>query len=162
MKFIINEMHCEDATEISKWTYEEPYSIYSMNGSDSCIKELLNGLYFSIKDEEDNLIGYYCFGQAAQVPIGKQFGVYPEEDNIIDIGLGIKPGLCGQGLGFEFLRNGLDFARNNLRATRFRLTVAAFNERAIKVYERIGFKKVDCFMRTSGNMKIEFWVMILC
>ncbi len=161
MKFTINQMNCEDATEISKWIYQEPYSIYSLDGSDSCTNELLNGFNFSVNDEESNLLGYYCFGQSAQVPVGKQFNAYTDDD-VTDIGLGIKPSLCGQGLGFDFLSHGLEFARNNLSATGFRLTVASFNERAIKVYERIGFKKVNSFKRISENGEMEFWIMTLC
>ncbi len=160
MKFNINQMRFEDALEISKWIYPEPYSIYSMDGSDSCIDELLNGFYFSVNDEECNLFGYYCYGQSAQVPVGKQFGAYTD-DIFIDIGLGMKPSLCGQGLGFHFLCHGLDFARSKLSATGFRLTVASFNVRAINVYEKVGFKKANSFIRVSEHGEIKFWVMTL-
>lgn len=102
-----------------------------MDGSDDCIDELLNGTYFSASDKENNLIGYYCFGESAQVPVGKQFGVYDCKDST-DIGLGVNPNLCGQGIGLTFLKSGLDFAKNKRSAKMFRLTVAAFNQRAIK------------------------------
>lgn len=161
MKFSIGQMNCGVAMEISKWIYEEPYSMYSMDGSDSCINEFLNGFYLYACDEDSNLLGYFCFGQSAQVPVGNQFGVYTDDD-IIDIGLGIKPDLCGQGLGFEFLSYGLEFAQNNISGKGFRLTVASFNERAIKIYERIGFKKFNSFIRISESEEMEFWVMTLC
>jgi len=161
MELNIKQMNYDEAKEISKWIYKDSYSIYSMDESDDCINELLNGQYFSVSDRENNLVGYYCFGESAQVPIGNQFGVYDSKD-FTDIGLGIKPDLCGQGLGFNFLNSGLDFARNKLWAKGFRLTVAAFNQRAIKVYQRIGFKKVNSFERISESGKIEFLVMILC
>lgn len=159
MELNIKQMNYNEAKQISKWIYKEPYSIYSMDESDSCINELLNG-YYSVSDGENNLIGYYCFGESAQVPAGNLFGVYDIKD-ITDIGLGIKPDLCGQGFGTNFLYSGLDFARNKLSAKEFRLTVANFNKRAIKVYERIGFKKVDSFERISEFGKTEFEVMIL-
>lgn len=154
-------MNYDEAKQISKWVYNEPYSIYSMDESDGCINELLNGYYFSAFDRENNLIGYYCFGESAQVPAGNQFGVYDFKD-ITDIGLGIKPDLCGQGFGFGFLNSGLDFARNMLSSKGFRLTVATFNQRAIKVYQRIGFKKANSFERISDDRTVEFWVMVLC
>ncbi|MCM1989017.1 GNAT family N-acetyltransferase [Oceanirhabdus seepicola] len=160
MELNIKQMNYDEAKEISKWIYEESYSIYSMDDSEDCINELLNGHYFSVSDREDNLVGYYCFGAAAQVPVGNQFGVYDSKD-FTDIGLGIKPNLCGQGLGLKFLNRGVDFARNKLSAKEFRLTVAAFNQRAIKVYQRIGFKKVNSFERISESGRIEFWVMVL-
>lgn len=161
MELNIKQMNYDEAKQISKWVYKEAYSIYSMDGSDNCIGELLNGTYFSVSKEENNLIGYYCFGESAQVPVGNQFGVYDCED-ITDIGLGINPNLCGQGLGLEFFSSGLDFARNNLSAKGFRLTVATFNQRAIKVYQRAGFEKVNSFERITETGKIDFWVMILC
>ena len=156
----IKQMSYDNAKEISKWVYKEPYSIYSMDESDDCINELLNGEYFSVSDKDNNLVGYYCFGKSAQVPVGNKFGVYDLKD-IADIGLGIKPDMCGKGLGFRFLSGCLDFARNAQSTKDFRLTVAAFNQRAIKVYERAGFKKVSSFERISDSGKIEFWVMVL-
>ena len=157
MEGTIKPMEYNEAKEISKWTYKDPYSIYNMDEDD--IKELMNGTYFSAVDKENNLIGYYCFGEAAQVPVGHEFGVY-EGDNIIDIGLGIKPSLCGQGLGGDFLSNGLNFVKNKLLAKEVRLTVATFNQRAIKTYKRAGFKNVNSFERISDKGKIDFWVMI--
>ena len=157
MKLNIKLMNPEEANQISKWIYKESYSIYSMEESDSCISELLNGHYFSVTDGENNLIGYYCFGEFAQVPVGKQFGVYDVKE-VTDIGLGIKPNFCGHGLGSDFLRNGLEFAQNELSAKGFRLTVATFNERAMKVYERVGFKKVTSFKRISEIGEMEFWL----
>lgn len=158
MTLNIKQMNYDNAKLISKWIYQEPYSIYSMGESYNCINELLNGDYYSVSDDENNLIGYYCFGESAQVPAGKQFGAYGDKDTI-DIGLGIKPNLCGKGLGFNFLCNGLDFARKKLSTQRFRLTVATFNKRAIKVYEKAGFKKTNSFERISEIGRIDFLVM---
>ena len=157
----IKQMNYEEAKQISKWVYKEPYSIYSLDESDNCINELLNGYYFSVLDRENSLIGYYCFGESAQVPIGKHFGVYDAAD-ICDVGLGLKPNLCGQGLGLGFLNSGLEFARSNLFVKGFRLTVATFNQRAIKIYHGAGFKKVNSFERISDIGKTEFLVMLLC
>ncbi len=160
MELKIVHMQYSEATQISKWIYKEPYSIYSMDGSDDCINELIHANYYSVTDENNHLIGYYCFGESAQVPAGKQFGVYDSND-LTDIGLGINPDLCDQGLGLNFLCKGLDFARNNLSAKRFRLTVAAFNQRAINVYQKTGFENSDSFTRLTENSKTEFLVMRL-
>ncbi len=156
----IRQMNMEAAKQIAKWTYEEPYSIYSMDDSEETLHELLDESYFADFDEADRLIGYFCFGKSARVPAGNSFGVYDEE-NQMDIGLGMRPDLCGQGQGSHFFSKGLEFARNTLSAKEFRLTVAAFNMRAIKAYQRIGFSKVDSFVRTSEHGEIEFWVMTL-
>ena len=160
MALIIKQMNNDEAKQASKWIYEEPYSIYSMDESDDTINELMNGHYYSVLDEAENLVGYYCFGESAQVPAGNEFGVY-DSAYMTDIGLGIKPDLCGQGLGLRILSSGIDFARDTLSVMGFRLTVATFNKRAIKTYQRVGFKKVNSFERASENGNLEFWVMVL-
>lgn len=130
-----------------------------MDGSEDCIDEILNEMYFSASDKENSIIGYYCFGESAQVPVGNEFGVYYCKDSI-DIGLGIKPNLCKQGLGFKFLSEGINSAKNKLFAKKLRLTVASFNEGVIKVYSRAGFEKVHSFERITETGRTYFQVMI--
>ena len=79
------------------------------------------------------MLGYFCFGKSAQIPIDKS-DVYTED--ALDIGLGMKPPLCGKGLGFSFLNAGIDFAQNKFQPNKYRLTVASFNKRAIRLYEK--------------------------
>ena len=160
MNIIIKQVTNNEAKMISKWIYKEPYSIYSLDGSNGCIKELLNGDYYSALDSKGNIVGFYCFGRSAQVPIGHKYDVY-DNKNIMDIGLGINPDFCGQGLGEEFLKKGLDFARKEFHAKELRLTVANFNKRAIKVYQIVGFRRIYSFKRISHTSMIEFDVMIL-
>lgn len=160
MQFNINEMSENHAKEISAWTYNEPYSIYDGDGSEEFIKELMDGSYFSVVDENDDPIGYYCFGVSAQVPAGKQYQVY-DDVGFIDVGLGMRPDLCGKGNGYVFFINGLKFAENEFSSKKFRLTVAAFNERAIKLYEKIGFIKTVTFVRELSDGNTTFLVMEL-
>lgn len=160
MKFYIQQMNYEHAKQISKWTYKEPYSIYSMVESEECINEFLNGSYFSVLDNTNKIMGYFCFGDSAKVPAGNKYGAYDLKE-FIDIGLGIKPDLCGQGVGYDFFKEGLEFAENKFGAQKFRLTVAAFNERAIKVYAKCGFKKINSFERISEFGNTKFIVMNL-
>ena len=47
--------------------------------------------------------------------------------------------LTGRGLGERFLGEGMALGARLFRPEMFRLTVAAFNKRAIRVYERAGF-----------------------
>lgn len=160
MQSSIKQISPNEAALVSKWTYEKPYSNYSMDESEECINELLNGFYFSVTDSKNDILGYYCFGESAQVPAGRQFGCYSCKD-FLDIGLGLNPDLCGRGNGYEFLCDGIKFARDHFSADKYRLTVAAFNKRAIKVYERAGFVKVDSFQRVLESGGMEFWVMTL-
>jgi ribosomal-protein-alanine N-acetyltransferase len=70
-----------------------------------------------------------------------------------EIGLGLRPTLTGSGHGAALVQAGLRFATERLGARRFELNVAAFNARAITVYERAGFREVRRFdHRTNGAL----------
>ena len=57
-------------------------------------------------------------------------------------------------------RSGLEFGREHYRPSVMRLHVAAFNERAIKVYERAGFREVGRHVRTFERWgEVEFMTM---
>ncbi|NIV29393.1 MAG: GNAT family N-acetyltransferase, partial [Anaerolineae bacterium] len=62
------------------------------------------------------------------------------------------PDLTGQGLGHAFVRAVLRFARHELAPTEYRVTVAEFNERALRVWQATGFRQVQQFKRTSDGM----------
>ncbi len=108
---------------------------------------------YAMYDQEDELVGYCSYGQDAQVPGGD----YSEE--ALDIGLMIKPELTGQGLGAayasEVIQNGID----KYTPTKLRVTIAAFNQRAIRTWEKNGFLKTQAFKRRKDGM--EFVVMTL-
>ena len=93
----IHKLTIEEAKKINTWTYEEPYSLYSFSGEKEVIEELLDGTYYGCCDDQGDLIGYFCFGANAQVPGGRDANLYGGED-VIDIGLGMKPALTGKGI----------------------------------------------------------------
>lgn len=145
------------AVEISKWVYPEPYTLYSFDGSEETVEELLVGSYYAVLTGQSELVGYYCFGAAAQIPTAEE-GVYTKD--AVDFGLGLRPDLCGKGKGEAFAAKGLAFAKENARGenSHFRLTVAGFNERAAKVYRRLGFCPVAAVQHKYSGM--PFLVMV--
>jgi [ribosomal protein S18]-alanine N-acetyltransferase len=71
----------------------------------------------------------------------------------VTIGLGLRPDLTGRGLGLPFVEAGMAFAREQFGPSRFRLSIATFNERAIRVYERAGFVPLRTFdYETNGGV----------
>lgn len=46
--------------EISQWTYENEYGIYSFEQNAETIEELLNGDYIACTDQNNKLVGYFC------------------------------------------------------------------------------------------------------
>jgi [ribosomal protein S18]-alanine N-acetyltransferase len=131
----IRQMLQAHAEEIATWRYPEPYSFYDADADAGDLALLLDpearrGRYFAAFGDTAALVGFFEFK--------------PEGDEL-EIGLGLRPDLTGRGLGLSFLEQGLAFARDRFEPVRFRLSVAAFNERAIRVYERAGFDRVRTF-----------------
>jgi ribosomal-protein-alanine N-acetyltransferase len=143
------------AREIFAWRYDPPYDFYNPkpDATDARIRHLLDPSksYYAISDKAGSLVGYCCFGADAQVP-GGSYG-----EAALDIGLGMRPSLTGQGRGLGFFTGILDFARREFAPSRFRVTVAAFNRRAMRVYEKAGFRPVQRFGRSGDG--IEFVIM---
>ena len=157
ISYTVSEMTVEDAKKIGTWKYAPPYSIYSMTDDPESIEELTDGTYYSVYNN-DELIGYFCYGKNTQVPGGIKEGLYADE-NLIDIGLGLRPDLTGKGHGLCFFTTGLDFGKHKYGRKPFRLTVATFNQRAIKLYEKAGFQMVAQFINKRGEKETEFFVM---
>jgi len=130
----ITDMTKKYADLISEWKYDGIYSFYDHNKDN--IDDFMNGKHFACTDMSGELIGYFCFGEDARIPTIEE-NVY--DDDFIDIGLSLKPNLCGNNLGLSFLNEGLKYAGELYNTSNFCLSVASFNERAIKVYKRAGF-----------------------
>lgn len=111
------------------WRYPPPYDFYNGDADPVLNPER----YFEARGQADELIGFYYFE--------------PKPPDL-DYGLGLRPDLTGQGLGLEFFRAGLVFARERYEPRSVFLHVAAFNERALRVYERAGFRVISSHVRS--------------
>ena len=139
-----------DAAAIARWRYDEPYAFYDPDRDPDDLAELRDpaswpGRYFAAHDAAGSLIGFFQFAQ---------------DRDVVTLGLGLRPDLTGQGFGVAFLRAGLDFARRHFAPRRFVLAVAAFNRRAIRVYEREGFRISCTFVQATNGGEYEFVEMI--
>ena len=161
MQITFSAMTEEAARAVAAWQYEGIYAFYNFDPRDQqhAIREMLDGSYYAATDEQGELVGYFCFGAPAQVPGGHLYGLYT--DDALDIGLGMRPDLTGKGLGREFLIAGLDFAQRRFAPATFRLAVAAFNQRAIRLYEKVGFQAVATFVSPTRNGEASFLLMTL-
>lgn len=134
---------------ILTWRYEAPYDLYSLDSGDAgaSVQFFLdpqNG-YQAIVDEQGDLVAYCCFGLDARVP-GGDYGT-----PALDIGLGVRPDLTGQGSGLRYVSAVLGCAQRTFAADAFRVTVAEFNERARKVWQKAGFRPVQIFVRQQDG-----------
>jgi [ribosomal protein S18]-alanine N-acetyltransferase len=128
VKLTIRPESAESFRERAMWRYEAPYDFY-----DGDVDPVLNPeRFYEVLDEDGSLVGFYYFD---------------ERQDALEIGLGLRPELTSQGLGLEFLRAGLEFGRTRFRPALIILNVAAFNVRAIRVYERAGFRETGRHIR---------------
>ena len=152
--FQIVPMFLSAAEEISGWQYPGEYAIYSFEESEEVISELTGGEYVACLMEDQRLAGYFCYGASARVP-AVESNAYEAE--ALDMGLGLRPDLCGAGLGMAFMGCGMAYARERLGAKRLRLTVACFNKRAMRLYEKMGFVVEKEVKHSRSGM--DFYVM---
>ena len=138
--FDFKEMDRRSAKKIAEWKYGEEYSYCDFNGWEKEKKELASGLYFAAF-KEGILSGFICFGQAAQWPDESLEEIYKDE-SYTDIAMGLAPELCGLGLGQQFLKDCMCFARKFFPDDGIRVSVDARNIRAEKLYIKEGFTLV--------------------
>jgi ribosomal-protein-alanine N-acetyltransferase len=138
-----------DAVEISEWRYPPPYDFYDATADAGDLAELLDselraGNYLTAADHDGNVMG---------------FAQLVADGGTVDVGLGLRPDLTGCGLGARFLEAVLTEARRRRAPERLTLSVAAFNRRAIVVYERAGFAEVARRQHATNGGVHEFVTM---
>lgn len=138
---------------ILNWQYEPPYDFYN-NLEEVSLQHFLHpqNNFYKIVDENNELVGYCSFGQDGQVTDGDY------RDQALDVGMGIRPDLTGQGKGVEYANAVLEFADRLLKPKAFRVTIAAFNKRALQVWQKLGFEHQQSFERKSDVM--QFIVLV--
>jgi ribosomal-protein-alanine N-acetyltransferase len=137
MQLFVMDMTKDFARQVLNWKYEKPYELYNNELTDEAMREVLNNAYFAVVDDVEELVGFFCIGESAQVPIGSLFGVYKED--LIDIGIGMKPELTGKGFGYPFFSFILNEIKEIFDPNSVRLTVIKSNSRAIHLYQKFGF-----------------------
>ena len=137
-----------DATAVAGWRYPGEYAFYDWTRDPGDLAELLDpaewGRRYFAADAEGALAGFF---------------VFKVRDDVADVGLGLRPDLTGQGHGAAFLDAGLRFASARFGARRFTLAVAAFNRRAITVYERAGFVATERYRHHTNGADHDFVAM---
>ncbi len=140
--FFISAMTLEDAKTICTWRYEAPADIYNTENSEEARQSFLDGLHFGVREREnDLLLGYVAFGPAATLEHPDFAHIY-ENEAYTDIALGVAPTLRGRGLGTEIFTLAMEMAADFFPGDGFRVTVAADNEPALRIYRKMGFEVI--------------------
>jgi [ribosomal protein S18]-alanine N-acetyltransferase len=147
VELLLRPMSQADAEEVSSWRYPGEYSFYDWTSDPADLAELLDpaaraGQYFVVETSAEKVIGFFQYK--------------PPHGPNLEIGLGLHPEWTGRGVGARFLEAGLDFARRSFAPETFQLSVASFNRRAIRVYERAGFVAVRAYMHWTNGAEWQF------
>ncbi len=130
-----------DVAEFVGWQYEPPYDVYNLTQSlDEAVEYFTStATQCHVVEAEDGLAGYCTFGQDARVPGGD----YSKPG--LDIGTALKPALTGRGYGTDFVATIVAFAVGAFEPQTLRVSIAATNQRAVKVWIANGFIETQRF-----------------
>ena len=128
MNFRVEPATANLFSERAAWSYPPPYDFYDDDGVAPNNPER----FYSVRAEDGTVAGFFYF---------------EDRGDAIFYGLGLRPDLTGRGLGTAFVNAGLEFAQSRFGRRRMVLDVAEFNERAIRVYERAGFRRTGSRLR---------------
>ena len=143
---------------MTQWRYEPPYEVYSLDHPPSqaelayllepfyAYHQILDWTLDETVDLSRRMVGFCSFGEDGQVP-GGDYSI-----DGLDIGMGMRPDLTGLGYGSTFVDTVCEFAMRKYDPAMLRVTVAEFNTRAQRVWQKAGFVEVERFGRSRDGM----------
>ncbi|HRQ41364.1 MAG TPA: GNAT family N-acetyltransferase [Chloroflexota bacterium] len=156
IELILRPIAPDDLPFLLTWQYEPPYAIYSLGDGRTnpdilaeAADYFLDPVYrfYSMLDADSGkLTAVVSYGLDGQVPGGD----YSEE--ALDIGFAVRPDLTGQGLGGDFVGAAINFAIYTFHPGKLRVTIADFNRRARRVWEKHGFQPVQTFHSDANDL----------
>jgi [ribosomal protein S18]-alanine N-acetyltransferase len=152
----VSRMDRAAALAVVGWRYPPPYDFYTLSDDPAATAAFLADAesgYFQLRDGAGQLVAFCCYGEEARVPGGDY------DAPALDFGIGVRPDLVGRGQGMRYLVPVLRFGATAHRPQLLRLTVAAFNQRAIRLYRRAGFQEASRF--TSRFASQAYLIMTL-
>lgn len=142
----------EHAADICTWRYPAPHDCYDMTDADPHWLVQPEAGFHAVLDDHGALVGFRSYGADGQVP------GWTYDDRALDTGGGLRPDLTGKGLGRAAIAAGLAHGRERFAPPAFRVTVASFNVRALRVVEGLGFERVGRFDATTDGRSFEVLV----
>jgi ribosomal-protein-alanine N-acetyltransferase len=139
------------AAEIATWRYPAPYDCYDMTGASAAFIASPGSGFYALTDG-DALARFKSFGPDGRVPGGDY------DDSALDTGGGLRPDLTGKGLGRAAIGTGLEFGRREFAPAAFRVTVASFNERALRVVRSLGFRPAGSFAAATDRRNFSLLI----
>jgi [ribosomal protein S18]-alanine N-acetyltransferase len=151
VRFTFQPLDRDRALAILNWRYTPPYNYYNFDANtvqeDLCYLLNPENSFYGILNLQGELEGYCSFSLDGQVPGGGY------EIEALDIGMGIRPDLTGQGHGKQYAQAVVKYGVNENQAQKLRVTIAKFNQRAQRVWHKLGFEQVEEFAKIGSGEK---------
>lgn len=152
MDFCFVEMSKEYAKEIAyEWKYRGRYSFYNIYKDKEDVERFMEpkswtNIFAAVSKDSSELIG---------------FASYTFENNVMWLGVGLKPNYTGKGYGEYYVKMAIKFGIDHYKydENKVLLSVAQFNKRATKLYEKVGFKAIES-KEVSVNGKIYPFIIM--
>ncbi|WP_261309564.1 GNAT family N-acetyltransferase [Streptococcus suis] len=130
------------ALEIAnQWRYQPPLDAYTISANPETYAEMISpearGDRFFAVIRNAALMGYFCIDQDGET---------------VDIRLGMKPSLTGQGNGRAFYQTIEDYIVEHVQPASIKLTVASSHQVAQKLFHALGFAERE---KQADNIKME-------
>ncbi len=140
---------------ICDWSYAPPYDLYRWPAWEDMQKDGIEfgdpviraAQYASVLDGDGALIGFAQF--------------FPMS-GVTRLGLGLRPDLCGRGLGAGLAELIAKEAERRAPHDEIDLEVLSWNKRAIRAYEKAGFRITDTYARRTPTGYADFHCMVYC
>lgn len=153
-RITIRPMKQEDIFYLRNWgTHENPL-LADYNIPELSDEELINWFrlktgknnqkYFSVFNEDENLIGYFGIKYIRKMLF---------KDSVL--GIVFDPNYVNQGYGTETVTTFLDYYFNEMNMKKLYLEVAKFNKRAMRCYEKSGFKVINSYVDEFFDQNID-------
>ena len=157
MPFTFHPIDETTARAVLAWHYPPPYEVYNEEPErvERVVQEILRPdyHYYRMAAGGDALVAYCCFGPDARVAGGNYDG------EALDIGLMVRPDLNGQGRGQQFAAAVLALAQRTFPQRVWRVTIAEFNRRAQRVWQKVGFRHIQTFARRGDALVFGVWTL---
>ena len=152
-------LRLEDFTEIHSkeicgWKYNDQYSIYNYPEWDKILNEKWGITVEEKRRNEFNAVVDNCSNLCGYIRL-------VDNHECVLIGIGLKPSLCGHGLGNTIIELVKQQCKKRYGSKKIILEVRSFNERAIKCYKKAGFNIEDTYKKDSPMGSGEFTRMEL-
>lgn len=152
-RFYAVPMEESHGKEICSWVYNPPYNIYGF-----LPWEQMKALEIEFGDPKLRQDQYISVLNASRDLVG--FAQIFPMVNVSRLGLGLRPDLCGQGLGKSFVELVVQESLRRHPGLEVDLEVLTWNERAIRTYLHAGFRITDEYARRTPDGMGNFYCMV--